>query len=376
MLAALTAKLQSLASLRSGTSRPADAQTPEMWMDTTTSTAWALNIWDGTHDICIGHVNSSTGIFTPTSGSVSIAAATGTVDAITATFSPAMPLTDMTVCFVIAAGANTTATPTFAPNGLTAHTITRRGGQALAPGDVAGPGALLVLEYNLANTRWELGNPATIQEPWAVAAGTADVITLTLAPAAPALVDGLCVSFRASGANTVTTPSLNVNGLGAKTIVKQGGQALGIGDIPRALYECICVYNLANTRWELLNPDNPNTALRDISQSYTATHYPAPVALTTTGGHISFDNSIHAYATHTMTETTNLDAMSNRADGQAGELVVTGAGSYTLSATATNGWKMVDGTSFSVSLVAGKKTWIYWECNGTQNLIVGTKQES
>lgn len=116
--------------------------------------------------------------------------------------------------------------------------------------------------------------------------------------------------------------------------------------------------------------------ISDVTKSYTKTHYPVPVALSSASAHISFDNSIHAYATHTMTETTNLDAPSNRADGQAGLLVVTGASTYTLSATATNGWKMVEGTSFNVSLTAGKKTWIYWECNGTQNLIVGTKQEA
>jgi len=116
-----------------------------------------------------------------------------------------------------------------------------------------------------------------------------------------------------------------------------------------------------------------DTCISSVTKSYTKTHYPAPVTLSSSSGHIAFDNSTNAYAKHTMTETTNLDAMTNKADGQAGELIITGAGSYTLSATATNGWKMVDGTSFSVSLVAGKKTWIYWECDGTQNLIVGTK---
>ena len=118
-----------------------------------------------------------------------------------------------------------------------------------------------------------------------------------------------------------------------------------------------------------------NICISDVTKSYTATHYPTPLTLTSSSGHIAFNNATCAYTKHTMTETTNLDAMTNRADGQAGELVITGAGSYTLSATATNGWKMVDGTSFNVALVAGKKTTIYWECDGTQNLVVGTKQE-
>lgn len=99
----------------------------------------------------------------PTSNLVSSlprAAAGGTVDAITATFSPAITLADQTIVAVVAAGANATTTPTFAPNGLTAHTITARGGGALVAGDIAGAGFVALLEYNLANTRWELLNPS------------------------------------------------------------------------------------------------------------------------------------------------------------------------------------------------------------------------
>lgn len=93
-------------------------------------------------------------------GSVTAAAATGTVDAITATYAPPVTLTDKTIVALVLGGANATTTPTFAPNSLTAHTITKNGGQALAPGDLPGALAVSLLEYNLANTRWELLNPA------------------------------------------------------------------------------------------------------------------------------------------------------------------------------------------------------------------------
>ena len=89
------------------------------------------------------------------------AAAGGTVDAITATFSPALTLTDKIMCAVISAGANTSTTPTFAPDGLTAHTIMTRGGGALVAGSIGAAGFVALLEYNLASTRWELLNPAT-----------------------------------------------------------------------------------------------------------------------------------------------------------------------------------------------------------------------
>lgn len=91
------------------------------------------------------------------------AAATGTADAITATFSPApTALVDRMVLFVTAASANATSTPTFSPNGLTAHTITKLGGSALAAGDILGSGHVLLLQYNLAGTRWELLNPSKL----------------------------------------------------------------------------------------------------------------------------------------------------------------------------------------------------------------------
>lgn len=92
-------------------------------------------------------------------GSVPIAAGGGSVDAITATYSPALTLSDQVTCYLVCAGANTTTTPTFAPNGLTAHTIVARGGSALAAGDIPGAGFVANLEYNLANTVWELLNP-------------------------------------------------------------------------------------------------------------------------------------------------------------------------------------------------------------------------
>jgi hypothetical protein len=89
-----------------------------------------------------------------------IVAAGGTVDAITADYTPDITLSSMRIVAFVASGANTSATPTFAPDGLTAHTIVRYGGQALVAGDIPAALAVCLLQYNLANTRWELLNPA------------------------------------------------------------------------------------------------------------------------------------------------------------------------------------------------------------------------
>lgn len=88
---------------------------------------------------------------------------------------------------------------------------------------------------------------------WLTAAGT-DTITITYAPAITSLVDGQVCRFRSAGANTTTTPTFSPNGLTARTIVKHGGAALVAGNIAGAGHEVVLKYNLANTRWELMNP--------------------------------------------------------------------------------------------------------------------------
>lgn len=99
-----------------------------------------------------------------------------------------------------------------------------------------------------------LGQVQANQAGWVVATGTADAITATYSPAMASLTDGMLLAFRASAANATTTPTFAPNGLTAHTITRGGGTALSIGDIPGNLAECLIRYNLANTRWELLNP--------------------------------------------------------------------------------------------------------------------------
>lgn len=89
---------------------------------------------------------------------------------------------------------------------------------------------------------------------WIAGGGTADAITAAYSPAVTALTDGMILSFRATAANATTTPTFSPNGLTARTIVKNGGAALSVSDIGGALGEYFLRYNLANTRWELLNP--------------------------------------------------------------------------------------------------------------------------
>ncbi len=105
--------------------------------------------------------------------------------------------------------------------------------------------------------------------PIVVAGGTVDVITATYTPAIT-LADKTLAAFVATGANTITTPTFTPDGLATHTIVKQGGVALVVGDIPRALYVCLLEYNLANTRWELLNPAFVQTTISGNAGTATA----------------------------------------------------------------------------------------------------------
>src|SRR5689334_4337140 len=66
----------------------------------------------------------------------------------------------------------------------------------------------------------------------AVTASGTDTYTATLAPAPSALTTGMTIHLTVTNANTSTTPTLNINSLGAKTIVKNGSAALVAGDIP------------------------------------------------------------------------------------------------------------------------------------------------
>lgn len=89
---------------------------------------------------------------------------------------------------------------------------------------------------------------------WADAAGSADTITAAYDPAIEELTDGMILGFRASAANATNAPTFSPDSLTAHAIVRKGGSVLAPGDIPAADAEVLVRYNLANTRWELVNP--------------------------------------------------------------------------------------------------------------------------
>jgi hypothetical protein len=164
-------------------------------------------------------------------------------------------------------------------SGIASVVIGTPAGSPVAPALTAGKkqiaqisvpnGTTSIANGNITDLRavWQTNVPGV---RWAIAGGSADAITASYAPANATLADGLVLGFRATAANATTTPSFNADGLGAKTIVKQGGAALAPADIPGALAECMIRYNAANARWELLNPVVSSFTTGDVKTTLKA----------------------------------------------------------------------------------------------------------
>lgn len=89
------------------------------------------------------------------------AVASGTVNAITATFTKPVALEGGKLVKVRAIGANTSQTVTFNPNGLGARPVVKGNNAPLAVGDIAGEGYWLTMIYDATLQKWVLQNPAT-----------------------------------------------------------------------------------------------------------------------------------------------------------------------------------------------------------------------
>lgn len=67
---------------------------------------------------------------------------------------------------------------------------------------------------------------------WLTTVAGTDTITASATPTPVAYAAGQTFRFVSAGANTTTSVTLNVSGLGAKNITKNGATALAVGDIP------------------------------------------------------------------------------------------------------------------------------------------------
>lgn len=207
-------------------------------------------------NISIGGTQGATGA-TGASGSIQIATATGTVDAIVADYTPNITLADNQLVAFVATGPNTGgATPTFTPDGLTTRDITKNGGIALDSGDIRRAGQVVILRYDLANTRWDAVNLDDYSAflYGGTSGGAADAQTLTTSPVVVAYKNGAGYLFRAGFTNTGSM-TLNLNGAGVVTVQKptpSGLVNLAAGDIV-ANNDYSVIYDSAAGKFVLLN---------------------------------------------------------------------------------------------------------------------------
>lgn len=141
---------------------------------------------------------------------------TGTV---TCTDFPAAPQAGAERILICAGAASFTAGATMAIAGYAAgKTLT------CAQNDIILVRALTTTTFHLTHYRYLLP-PQTINQGSLAAGGTADAMTLTTVDGqAPA--NGNIYMFRTPGTNTVSNPTLNINGAGATVMKKNGGAAL------------------------------------------------------------------------------------------------------------------------------------------------------
>jgi hypothetical protein len=162
--------------------------------------------------------------------------------------------------------------------------------------------------------------------------GTADAITASFSPAFSTYTARMRFRFAASGANTAVAPTINVDGLGTKTIKKLNSVTLAVDDIGGAGHVCDCVYN--GTDVILLNPA---LAAGDRANTFAAKQtYNGPVVKGTTvladAATVAWDLATGADFQVTITSNRTLGAFTNGTVGQEGILRVIqdGTGGWTL----------------------------------------------
>ena len=294
----------------------------------------------------------------------------GTAQAQTATLSPAVgSLTNGLVVNWLPLHANTGSGTTLAVNGLSAITIVKTGGSAVAANDLTTT-AIATAIYD--GTNFELQNPQTSgsssgtvgncsvadsvtyysstgttvactseagldQYTYVAGGGTANAQTATLAPALGAYAAGVRVEWIPTAANT-TTATLNVNGLGAKTLDKCGTSALVASDLTTTAV-AVAIYD--GTEFQLQNPQQvicgtvPNGSLASSAITIAGTSVALGSSTSSLPSPGAIGGTTAAAANFTTVGATGLGTFSAAGAASTAGLTVTGA-PYTGGSATTN----------------------------------------
>lgn len=211
------------------------------------------------------------------------AVAGGTADAITADFTPNVALTNGTTVIVRAGAANTTAAPTFAPDGLTAKTIVKGNNLALVAGDIAGAGHWLEMNFDTTLDKWVLQNPATgiTQSSSASIQGNfkkLSISTTGLSPQVSVSADAVSLKDSGNGYANATSVSLTIN------MAAAAANGLDTGAVAASTWYAIFV---------IAKADGTVAGLASLSE--TAPTLPAGYTLSARVGWIRTDGTANKY---------------------------------------------------------------------------------
>ena len=191
--------------------------------DTTDQTILNLTAGPG---VIIADEGSGEVLFSAT-GELPYSAGGGTANAQTATYTPAITsLTAGLSVLWLPSNANTSSTPTFSPNSLTAKTIVKTGGAALAANDLTTTAVAFAI-YD--GTNWELQNPQTSGGGGAVTAVTGSGAISSSGGTTP----NITVATATSGALGVVQPdgTIITVSAGAITVPKASSSVFGVVEV-------------------------------------------------------------------------------------------------------------------------------------------------
>jgi len=189
---------------------------------------------------------------------------------------------------------------------------------------------------------------------YASATGTTTAYIATLTPAIATVNAGMIVRVNTTtvGTNTTTTPTLNVNGLGAFTIVKQGG-ALRVGDVPKLAQ---LQYDSTLTQWVLLNPETLTSGLVASGISIVTTTSALTAAMA--GGLVRFNSATAIVPTLPAASTYAAGKLLRLVNSNAGVATVTRAGSDTITVNSATVTTVAMGLGDTLELISdGISTW-------------------
>lgn len=220
----------------------------------------------------------------------------GTSDALIGSYNPGITSlpsagNGVLTLYLRAASANTTTTPTFTPNSgvITAKTIVKGAGSALAAGDIAGGGHWIELQYDATLDKWVLLNPATgVATTQAVIQGGYKALKIASlgVNSYNSVITADAVALRNTAGQSYLAANVNVTG----NINATGANGLDIGTLAASTWYYVHL---------IYNP-NTTTVAALFSLSATAPTLPGGYTFFARVGAVRTDSSASKYLLQTL----------------------------------------------------------------------------